>query len=374
MKPTTIAKIDIAPFEPAFLGQGYMMSFVHQTRLFHRLIRVTLENGAHGVGEVIRWPTYAPAEAAELEDAVFAALIGRDVGELPVEIARCRERDFRLIGAAHGLDTAYHDLIGRAAGVPVHALLGGLQQADVPEVLSLSCESPETMMRDIDLAGGAFPVVQAKLGRTDDLAEDDARLRAVLSRLSPDQLVLADFNGALTPGQAEQFCARFDDRRIVWEEPCETYEMNRDVARAVGAPILFDQCLRTPEICVRAVRDGVAWGMVVKPGLLGGLAVTRFLRDLCASSGIRMRIDGPWCGQIGAVAALHLSVGCPPHLLLGSIDLTDAVDTPGDLIGRPAASRLAPPPGVGLGDLPDDFFERETRAVSTGRETMAETA
>lgn len=359
---TRIASIETAPFEPQFLGAGYVMSFVHQQRLYHRLIRITLEDGTQGIGEVVRWPTYPPEEAAILEDAVFATLQGKDLSDLPQVVVACRQKDFRLIGAAQGLDTAFHDLVGRRANLPISALLGGAKASDVAEVYSLSCELPEVMVNDLRNASSEHKVIQAKLGGSSDLAMDEARLRAVLSEMTSDQTVLADFNGLLMPDQAAAFIAKFKDDRIVWEEPCGTYELNRDVARRIDGRVLFDQCLRTPEICVQAVRDGVAWGMVVKPGLLGGLAVTRFLRDLCTSAGIRMRIDGPWSGQISAAAALHLSVGCPPELLLGTIHLSIAVDTPGDMVRRTGVARLAPPPGAGLGLRPDNFFELEAVA------------
>lgn len=351
----TIERVEIAPFEPRFLGAGYRMSFVHQRVLHNRLLRITLANGRIGVGEVVRWMTYPPEEAAALEDAAVGDLVGRPLADLPGIVSELRRADFRLIGLAHGLDTAFHDLVGRAADLPVSALLGGPETGDVPEVLSLSSEAPEMMADIVRCEGPSFRVIQAKLG-VDDIDTDMRRVEAVLAEMRQDQLVLADFNGKLGAEDAASALPAIRDPRLVWEEPCGRHEENIAVAARLAQPVLFDQCLETPEICAAVARSGAAWGMVVKPGLLGGLAVTRFLRDLCAASGLRMRIDGPWCGEVGAAASLHLAIGAPKDLLLGSIDLTAALETPRRMIGRPAPGRVGPRAGAGLGPLPDDLF------------------
>ena len=48
--------------------------------------------------------------------------------------------------------------------------------------------------------------------------------------------------------------------------------------------------------------------------------------------------------------------GAPADPMLGSIDLTEALDTPRDLIAHPARGRVGPVAGPGLGDLPAGLF------------------
>lgn len=343
-------------YQPAFLDGGWATRFVVQENLYDRLVRITLEDGSLGLGEIVRRPRYPPEGAAVLEDAILPTLVGVELAELPLLVNEWRQRAFELTGLAVGIDTALHDLIGRRAGVPVSTLLGGPPRGSVPEVLSLSSEDPGEMAQRVRQAPVRYRTIQANLGRSDDLDEDMRRVEAVLAEMGADQMVLADFNGLLTPEVAIAELPGLCDDRIVWEEPCSVYGENLEVAESIDAPVLLDQCLKSREICVQAAHDGAAWGMVIKPGLLGGLAVARFVRDLCSSRGIKMRIDGPWSGQIGAAAALHLAIGAPSELLVGSIDLTGALDTRREMVGRPGPGRIGPVEGSGLGHRPDDLF------------------
>ena len=61
--------------------------------------------------------------------------------------------------------------------------------------------------------------------------------------------------------------------------------------------------------------------ITIKPAYLGGLSTARYLLNRCAEGGVRVRVDGPWCGGIGAAAVLHLAAGVEPELLIASCNL-----------------------------------------------------
>ncbi len=80
--------------------------------------------------------------------------------------------------------------------------------------------------------------------------------------------------------------------------------------------------------------------------MIGGLNLAREVRDLCISTGIKMRIDGPWCGDIASVAITSLALGPPEDLLIADCDLREPLAIETDLNGVVTAgpARIAPPP------------------------------
>lgn len=353
-QPVKIARVDIVDFEPRYAGGGYVMSTGLDTQLHNRLLRLTSDDGVVGIGEIVHPPIYDPVQVAALEDTYLPALCGIDLSDLPAVLVKWRSVGKTFQGFVFGVELAMLDLIGRAMSMPVSALLGGGLVQDMPEYLSLSCEGPEVMAETVRQKAKGFTTIQAKLG-DGDIDLDLKRVRAVLAAMRPDQQLLADFNGALTPDDAIRFLPHVLDPRVMWEEPCSDYDENVQVAHAIQSPVMFDQCLTDLRTYARALRDGAAAALVIKSDSIGGLTVGRTVRDMCVAAGIKLRIDGWWAGQIAGAGALHLATGAPSNTLIATIDLTDPLDTDRTLISHPRKGRVAPVLGSGIGPIPAEL-------------------
>ncbi|MEM7744357.1 MAG: enolase C-terminal domain-like protein [Pseudomonadota bacterium] len=347
-----IARVEVRPCEPAFFGDGYKMSFVTQKALNNRYVRLVLEDGSTGTGELSRSPVWPKAEQQTLEQPCLDALRGMELDDLPRLLADWRQEK-RLTGVAFGVELAMLDLLARRAGVPVSTLLGGPGAGDAPECLSLGCMPPDVLAWTIRTKGRDIPVIQAKLSG-ENLDEDLARVDAALAALRPDQELLADFNGALSVPQAIDVVRTRPDPRLIWEETCDTYEENLAVARGARRQIMMDQCLTGPETFVRAIKDGGALAVVIKSDAIGGLTVGRTLRDMCEAAGVRYRIDGWWCGPVAAAGVLHLAAGAGPGLI-SVMELTDPIDTYKGHFHRSRPGRVGPVGAPGLGPVVDVF-------------------
>ncbi len=342
-----IVAVETQPCAPRFKGHGYTMSFVVQRELGHRYVRLITDRGTSGTGEVSRSPAWPRDEQCDLEDPCLEALVGINVADVPQLLRRWRHNK-RLTGVAFGVELAMLDLIGQSVDLPVSSLLDGPTTGTAPECLSLSSECPEQMAETIRTRGRDFPVVQSKLQGL-DLDEDIRRVAAALGAIGPDQLLLADFNGALTPEVAVPVLRSLNDRRLIWEEPCETYEQNVEVARAIDGPLMFDQCLSNLATFVRAIEDRAAAAVVIKSDAIGGLSVGKTIRDMCTAAGMRFRIDGWWCGPIAAAGVLHLAIGAQDDALISTMELTDPIDTIKDHFHRPVPGQIGPIAANGLG-------------------------
>lgn len=351
-----IVDVEIAAFEPRFSGNGYVSFYALQQVLFSQLVRITLSDGSRGVGESARAPYILAADAQEVEVVARAELTGSNLADLPELLVDWRNRGPKLRGFAFAVDCAIADIMSQKMDLPLSSLLEGPADADVPEYLSLSSETPEVMAGNVKSKGMAHPVIQAKLG-IDTIETDLARIAAVLSEMGPDQLLLADFNGALSLDHALSALSHINDPRLMWEEPCKSYQDNVGFARAQGRPVMFDQCISDLPTLTRAIADGAAAAVAIKPAFMGGLSIARSARDMCAAAGLKMRIDGPWCGQIATTAALAVAMGAPPDLLIAGTDLTEPLDTPRDLITHSSPGRVGLTPGMNRHRRINDIFD-----------------
>lgn len=348
-----IVRIDIWESAPAFRGGPYVMSHVVQEAAYGRILRICSDDGFRGLGEIVYAPILNADERTqrrEAESELFRALIGGTVEAAAglVETIAARGRSWR--GIAFGLDTAIFDLRARREGLRVADLLGGAIAVSVPDYFSISERTASQLRERVALAGQDRSVIQLKIG-IGGLEEDIAGVRTLLSATHADQVILADFNGGRSVQEALGVIASFDEDRIFWEEPCKSYRDNVAVAVDCGRPVMFDQCAADPELAMRASDDPAVHSLCVKPAFLGGLTVAKTVRDRCAATGRRMRIDGPWCGDIANAAILSLAVGAPADLVIAGCDLREPLILEPDLGGvvHLAADRIAPPAGSGLG-------------------------
>ncbi len=348
----TISKIEVWDFLPPFRDGPYAMSHVTVDSAFGRIYQVHTKDGLTGLGEVVFPPSVPRAQQLDRvnDEAVFLGdLIGRPAIDLMPLAAELRSRDKAWGGIGFGLETARYDLEAKRRQVPLSDLLGGAKCGAVPDYFSISERSPARISERVAEAGTQRTVFQIKLG-VGDFEDDLKQVSLILNELTPEQIVLADANGGWSVERACETIARFDDPRIVWEEPCNTYEANAEVMRRSGTALMVDQCAASPEIVAQVIADGLAHSLCIKPAFLGGLSVAQQIRDDCVAADMKMRIDGPWCGDIATAAILHLALGAPEDLLIASCDLREPLVIEPDLRGVTTRSdtRVAPPAGIGI--------------------------
>ena len=320
-----VSKIEVWNFRPLMRDGPFAMSHVTQESAYGRIFQIHTNAGLRGLGEVV-FPPSVP-QAAQMgqiaeERAFLPLLIGQHF-DLLLDLAEdLRERGKTWGGFGFGLETAWHDLAAQQKGCPVSDLLGGAQNDAVHDYFSIAERTPERIRERVVLAGEQRTVFQLKLG-IGTIDDDVEQVTSLLAAMSPNQIVLADANGGWSVDRACETMARFEDHRIIWEEPCSLYEDNLEVIKRSGIPVMVDQSVSTAAVALRAAEDGLAHSICIKPAFLGGLSVARTVRDAATAAGMKMRIDGPWCGDIATAANLHLAVGAPPDLLISSCDLRE---------------------------------------------------
>ena len=105
------------------------------TRADNVLVRVESEDGVVGWGEAASAPTMTGETVAGMMAAVALltpGLLKRSADDFAGAAAAMAARLYGNTGAKAAIEIALHDLVGRATGRPVHALLGGRQRSRMP--------------------------------------------------------------------------------------------------------------------------------------------------------------------------------------------------------------------------------------------------
>lgn len=329
------------------------MSHVTSSHAYGRILRIHDSDGNSGLGEIVFAPSLAESDREHRvrdEESFLTPLIGAHFDTLFDAASDFRARDKSWRGIGFALESAWLDWAGKRTNQPASQLLGGTLLTAVPDYFSISEKSIAGIRGRVGVAGPERLVFQLKLG-VGSLEQDVEQIAAILEMLTERQMVQADANGGWTVDEACDIITRFDDERLIWEEPCANYDDNVRVAERTARHIMVDQCVGDLDMALRAIDESAAQSICIKPAPLGGLTVARQVRDCAIEAGMRVRIDGPWCGDVASAAILHLAVGTPEKLLLAGCDLREPLVIDNNLNGvcQSTDDLIAPPRGPGLG-------------------------
>ena len=272
------------------------------------LVRIETDAGIHGWGEGFGF-TLVDTTKDALDRLIGPACIGQDARDI-AGLTRMLARRFHNFGrngpvtfAISAIDIALWDIRARAAGRPLHALLGEAARAEVPAYASLlRYGHPDDVARNVADA-------LARGYRHIKLHEVDLACIRAAHRAAPGTPLMLDINCAWdTEAEAIRFCEDVAGLNAAWvEEPVWPPEDIPAIARiraASDVPIAAGECNGTVEdFCrmfeLRAV--DVAQPSITK---IGGLSAMLEIAELAREAGVRLVPHCPYFGP-GLLATLH---------------------------------------------------------------------
>jgi galactonate dehydratase len=221
------------------------------------LVKVETDEGIHGWGE---------SGLSGREKAVVGALehyreflIGRDprqCGALWQEMYRSQyfEGGRVLTAAISALDIAFHDIRGKALGVPVHQLLGGKQRDRIPTFATTSAPPGQAMIEQghqlVDAGWTCFRLsCAAHESKTvyeprHSIAETARWLVRAREALGDKVVLGVDYHHRLSIAEAASFCQKMPRGTLDFlEEPIrdETPEAYEHLRRLVDVPLAIGE-------------------------------------------------------------------------------------------------------------------------------------
>lgn len=292
------------------------------------IVGVETDSGLIGFGEVCPLgPFYLPAYAEGVR-AGLRELAPHLIGYDPREIGKMNHRmDAALKGHPYvksGIDIACWDILGKATGLPVCALMGGRFGDSIRLYRAISQESAEKMAKKVvGYRADGYTRFQLKVGGDPDT--DIERIHAVRAMLSPSDRLVADANTGWTQHEAMRVVKAVRDIDVYIEQPCLTYEECLSVRRHTDHPFVLDENIDSLDNLLRGKSDLAMDVVNLKISKLGGLTKTKQARDLCVSMGIAMTLEDSWGGDITTAAIAHLAHSTPEEFRFTSTDFNSYV-------------------------------------------------
>ena len=353
----TIARIEIFPLRLA-LHEPFAVSYATQYDIPTILVRVTTSDGAIGWGESTPDPnvtgeTYH-STIAVLEHDLAPAVLGLDARDREGVIRAMDARVEAVPAAKAAIDIAVHDLVAKASGVPLWALLGGRSKPHLTISRVVSIKTPDAMAADaLQHVRDGFETVKLKVGDPTNPRGDVARVAAVREAVGPDIGIKIDVNqGWQTPGIAiPAIRAMLAIGPDYIEQPVDQHDLAAlaEVRRATGAPIMADECVHGVREMQRVVELRAADLVNIKLMKTGGLVKATRVNAIAEAAGIVGQVGTMVESSIASAAGLHFAMAhanvrtCEmggPLMIAGDI---------GDLRSSYDQNRITLPDGPGLG-------------------------
>ncbi len=318
------------------------------------LLEVTTNDGITGVGECYGIPVSGDIAAAMIEDTFGRFIAGEDPRRIETMFRRVYSAGFTqrpdptMMAVFSGIETAVWDILGKAAGQPVHQLIGGrfhdrlrtytylypgVDGADVYHDPSAAAD------RALEYLAMGFTAVKQdptgpysfqggrELSLTElQRSEDNARaLRLALGNRAD---LLFGTHGQMTTSSAIRLARRLEAFDPLWfEEPCppdQTAAIGK-VAGATTIAVATGERLTTRVEFHEVLKAGVS---IVQPnvGRAGGIWEMRKIAALAELFNAQLA-PHIYCGPIAHAAAAQVGLASPNFLILETIqsDFHDAI-------------------------------------------------
>ena len=280
------------------------------------VVRLETDDGLVGWGELC-----AGSDIASVVDAARAMMpfvLGGDPwrGEAMRRDARHRGlwqfREGTANFAWAGIDMALADLCGQAAGVPVHALLGGALHDSLSYFWYLSGDDVDDLVAQArDGVSRGYDTFYLKVGR--DEAMDIRRVYAVREVIGGRRLRV-DANGAWSVGEARRVLSRLAEAELDFvEQPVRQVprDLLKDLRAAVDVPLAANEGLWSEEQARERIESRVADVYCFSPYWVGSLRSYQRLGFLAHEHGAQVCKHTHGELGIAATAAHHVTLTLP---------------------------------------------------------------
>jgi mandelate racemase len=290
------------------------------------LIDVATDQGITGRSYIFAYTKLTLKPLVHLIEEIGRDLTGRAIA--PFDLMAAMDAKFRLLGwqglvgmAVSGLDMAFHDALGQAAGQPLAQLLGGSPRP-IPAYDSYGVVDPivdeEALRRSLDQG---FRGIKIK-GGDGDAANDERMVKGVRKLIGPGIALMIDFNQSLDPAEALNRISRLAPYDLHWVEepvPQENLHGLADVRRESSISIQAGENWWFPRGFAEAIAAGAS--DFIMPDLMKVGGVTGWMRVAAQAEAASI----PMSSHLFAEASAHMLAVTPTAHWLEVLDLGRAI-------------------------------------------------
>lgn len=287
------------------------------------IVRISTDDGITGIGESVLARYFSGeslASAVDLIGVYAEALAGRDPADLMALRALMRRISVFNHGTRAAVEEALHDIVAKAAGVPLYRLYGGRSRESVPTIWHVSGGKPEEMAAEAaEAVEEGYPLVKVKVGN--DVDADLAATYAVRDAVGPDVMLLPDANQGWDVEAASRYLRGVVEAAPGYvEQPLARWDMWGMAQLVASSPVTVagDEGIFDANELTTYLRANATGAVVAKMMKAAGPIGVREVFAVADGAGIGVHFAG-MAGQtsIGAAHAAHLALAMP-NLRFGS--------------------------------------------------------
>jgi mandelate racemase len=290
------------------------------------LIDVKTDQGITGRSYIFAYTRLTLKPLVRLIEEIGAELVGKPIA--PFDLMAQMDAKFRLLGwqglvgmAVSGLDMAFWDALGQAAGQPLSTLLGGSPRP-IRAYDSYGAVDPAADENDLRRSlDQGFRGIKIK-GGDGDLDNDERVVKAVRGLIGPDIALMLDFNQSLDPAEASRRIDRLAAYDLHWiEEPVPAENLTGHARVRATSPISIQSGENWwfPRGFAEAIASGAS--DFIMPDLMKVGGVTGWLRV----AGQAEAASIPMSSHLFAEASAHVLAVTPTAHWIEYLDLARAI-------------------------------------------------
>jgi L-alanine-DL-glutamate epimerase-like enolase superfamily enzyme len=316
------------------------------------IVRVDTDAGLTGWGELNT--NFLPdISARRMEHEGCSWLIGRD----PQNIVRFHLECPFESRLKSGIELALWDICGKAAGLPVAVLLGGILRERI-EVAACMGIQPYERAKEMAVwyVEQGFGTLKTKAGS--DMQEDFHMVRGIRDSVGDKLKLRIDPNRAYSPEQALRLARRLEPFDLEYFEqpiPAEPLTDATWLRRQTHVPIALNESVIGPASVLEILEADAAAFILPDTHIAGGILPCVTIGRICEAAGIPCIMH---CGHdLGpkTAAMLHVAAACSAYSLANDTTyygLEDDVITERFVIER-GTIRVPTRPGLGIEGDPE---------------------
>ncbi|MGQ9471775.1 MAG: mandelate racemase/muconate lactonizing enzyme family protein [Candidatus Aminicenantales bacterium] len=361
IKEVEIYYFDIPLAEPfkISIGTVYAASNV--------LIRIITDSGLIGLGEA---SPFLPITGETQETNIAAArhlremLLGNDPLAIQSHLHEFKPFLHTNPSIVAAFDIAFHDLMGKVAGLPLFRLYGG-ERTDLETDITTDLDKPEIMAnRAKEFISRGFRTIKVKVGQAPEL--DEARIRAIREAIGEGPAIRVDANQGWTVPQAIEALRRLEKYRIEFcEQPVAAGDIEgmAVVRKESPIPIMADESLFLPADAVKLIRAQACDYFNIKVMKAGGLSNSLRIAYIAEAANIRCMLGCMIETRLALTGAAHV-MAATDNIIFADLDgFTSHTIDP--IIGgmKLNGGKITLPEQPGLGCDVDPAFLKKLRRI-----------
>ncbi|WP_152364192.1 mandelate racemase/muconate lactonizing enzyme family protein [Microlunatus speluncae] len=315
---TVITKLETfvvpVPFRHAFvIGSGPVGGAAATGDVI--FVKLTTGDGVVGWGEQRALPSWSYETADTILTVINKELAPLLIGADPFAIEGFHRAADKALSpsvsngfpfARAAVDLALHDLAGKLAAVPVHALLGGAVHQELALCSAIGIDTPEAM---VDRVRSSADYHAYKIKIRGDVAADAAALRAITEPAAGKPIWL-DANQSYRPSALHQLLRQVGDlpglHCVEQPVPSTDWAGMIKVRERTDLPVAIDEGSFSAADLARTAVLGAADLVVIKICKAGGLRPALRTAAVAKAHGLEILSSGLTDTGVGFAAALHL--------------------------------------------------------------------